>query len=336
MASLPAEVQPLELQQIHAEDRTFAISLPWWPSGQLTASIEKVGILSPLFIQERLGRGKRIVRGFRRYQTARRLGLQMVPCLISHEERNELELFCEALLENLATRPLHLLEKAAALLKLCTYFQIKEGDLIEQFLPLLGIKGDRFHLQQHLSLARLPERLQRAVADSLEPEVALGLPKWTEEEQGFFLELMRKYQLGRNKQKELFWRLEELREKARSEAPSANGPQYASLAGIWEASGSAAIDGEERIPPPERFQVILEKLRRLRFPHLAQHQKRYEQLKATLRIPPEIHFQAPAFFEGDRITVSFSFRRAEELRALAEKLAELAKRKELDEIVKLL
>lgn len=340
-------VEALHLEEINARDRTFAISPPWWPVDLLVESVRRVGILSPLLIQSHGGEKQRVISGFRRYEAARRLGLLVVPCLISPNSGNPTQVFLQALLDNLAARPLHPLEKAIALVKLSSEFLVTQREIVEEFLPLLAIRPDRFHLQHYLSLGRLSERLQRSVADSLEPNVALKLASWKEEEQTFFLSLVRKYELGKNRQKELVALLDELRaeqtgrtklrvSQLRSEIDSKPGTRTSELAKIWKESGAAQVAEDEQFSQAERFKEILTRLRRRRFPCLAQYQQRYKELRAALRIPPGIQFQVPPFFEGDRITLTLRFRHPDELRTLAGKLGEMAHKKELEEIFQLL
>lgn len=322
---LHKKVEAVDLREINAQDRTFAVSPPWWPIDLLIESVRRVGILSPLLIQASERNQKRVILGFRRYEAARRVKLSVVPCIISVEKHNPATLFLQALLDNLAARPLHPLEKAIALLKLSSEFRVARERLVEEFLPLLGIRGDAFHLEHYLQIGALPEQLQRSLADSLEPELALQLAHWKDQEQDFFLDLIRKYQLGKNRQIELFLLLDELRAK-----------QKENLVAIWEKSGISQIEGDDSLPPAERLKKIIGQLRRLRFPRLSQYEQQYNKLRAALKIPPQIQFQMPPFFEGNRITVGMTFRQREELRKLADKLKQIAEKKELDEILKLL
>ncbi len=322
---LNKKVEAVELREINAQDRTFAVTPPWWPIDPLIESVKRVGILSPLLIQAGERNQKRVILGFRRYEAARQVRLSVVPCIISVEKHNPATLFLQALLDNLAIRPLHPLEKAIALVKLSSEFKVTPERLVEELLPLLGIRGDRFHLEHYLQMGALPEHLQRSLADSLEPELALKLARWKDEEQAFFLNLMRNYQLGKNRQTELFLLLDELRAR-----------QKENLATIWEESGASQVEGDEYLPPAERLKTIVGRLRRLRFPRLSQYEQRYNKLRAILKIPPQIQFQMPPFFEGNRISVGMTFRKPEELRGLADKLRQIAEKKELGEILKLL
>lgn len=325
-------VKMISAERIDSEDRLFAVSLPWSSIDQLNRSVGKTGILSPLHVQKTTDDQFRIVMGFRRYLSCQILGIGNIPCFV-REQEDELALFVEALEDNLATRGLHLLEKAHVLLKLKRDFKLEDQTLMEDFMPQLEIRADRFHLDRYLDLAQLPESMQRSLLDPLEPDIALKLSKWQDQEQDFFLGITSRFQLGKNKQKQLFGVLDELRALKRQ---AGSALEAKGLERIWHECGAADIERDESLSLPERFSRAFEGLRRLRFPSLTKHERRYEELKAALKIPSQIHFAAPPYFEGDRIDVSFSFGDSAELLKVAAKLEAMAQQDELKEILKLL
>ena len=328
-------VQKIRLQTIDSADRLFAVSRPWLASKQLEASVGKLGILSPVHVQHNTRGGFRTIIGFHRVEVARSLGLKEIPCVVTEEE-NAFTLFQQALSENLSTRPLHLLEKAQAVLKLHTRFHVSMETLLSEFAPMLNIKADRLHLQRCLDLARLPDALQRVVLDPLEPEIALRLRSWRTSEQVFFVSLVGTYQLGKNKQLRLFNLLDELCAVERTATEAAAGGNQTLLECVWKKSGAQAVARDPALSPPQQFEKILEKLQHFRFPHLADYEAQYAQLKSALRLPPQVQFHAPPYFEGNRLKVAFSFSESQELAKIAEKLKETATRNELSQILEML
>ena len=326
-------LKTIQSAQIDPQDRLFAISLPWLPLDPLLRSVRENGILSPLHLQPATPGRFRIIMGFRRFEVARELGFQEIPCIV-REEESQLTLFVQAVEDNLVTRPFHLLEKAHLLLKLRDEFGLSDQVLMDEFMSPLDIRVDRFHLQQYLSLARLPEPLQRAVLDPLEPEVALKLSSWKSEEQEFFQALASKFRLGRNKQKQLFGLLDELRD---STALTPSGPgSRVSIPILWQQSGAAEIEEDERLSLSDRFAKAFEVLYRKRFPRLSSYEQEYEKLKSALKLPPRIQFHAPRYFEGEKIDVSFAFESSDELFETAKKLEEISQSDEVRKILELL
>ena len=334
--NLSHNLEMIPADRIDSKDRLFSVSLPWLSLDQLTRSINRNGLLSPLHLQKGAHANFRIVIGFRRYQAARNLGLQALPCLI-RDERDPLVLFRQALEDKLTARPLHLMEKARILLKLHRDFEVNHQVLMDEYLPLLGIRPDRFHLRQQFDLASLSLFLQRAVSDLLEPGIALEISPWKDEEQRFFIHLVSEFQLGGNKQKQLFTLLDEIRaSEIHNPATSPETSGQVSIQTIWQQSGAAEKAEDKHLPLQRRFERALKKLLQVRFPHLSQHEKRYAELKAALKFPPQVQLRLPPNFEGNQINVSLSARDLEELLALIEKLHAAARGDDLKQIFDLL
>lgn len=307
-----ASLTIVSVGQIDFSDRTFAVTPDWFPVDILTAAIRRVGLLCPPHV-ERLGpESYRVISGFRRLRAASSLGLNSFYGLVRSGDPGQL--FTEALLENASIRPLHLLEKATAVWKLTQSFSITQARVIHEFLPLLGVKPNRFEMNRLLELSRLSRVVQEAmVFDGLEAEIALGVARWEGAEQGAFAQTVKALRPGFNRQKELFALLDELRGRDQIS--------------IVELLGAGM---------PENLDELLRDLRLRRFPRLTEYEQLYQEKKATLHLPPTIQFQIPPFFEGEKIQVGFAARSPEQLKALAAKLQEIADKPELAEIFGLL
>lgn len=328
-------IKIISLSQIDKEDSYFSTSPPSLSLNSLTKSIEEVGLLSPLHIQRRSDGGFRLVIGFRRYRAASRCGLIEVPCIIRNE-KSDFELFVQAIQDNAATRSLHVLEKAQMLWKLRHTFSVEMDTLLNKFAPLLNIKPDRTHIQHFLNLAKLPKLIKKEVPELLEPFLGLALDKWKTQEQKFFISLISKLQLGQNKKKKLFSVLDELRATKRIADDYPDHQQTEPIHSIWKESGADKVYGDQRLGPSERFAGIMDRLQRLRFPLLSNHEKQFSELKAALKLPSHVQFHHPPYFEGQRMEVTFSFGRAQELLDTSTKLQETAQRDELKKILELL
>ena len=329
---MPTRIETISLKQIDGEDRAFAVSPVWFPLGHLVSAVEQVGIISPLHLQRTEAGRLRIVMGFRRFRAAQTIGLTEVPGLLREGESQQL--FQEGILENVGSRCLHDLEKAWILLRLRSQFVLDESALIQDYLPLLGLRPDRFHLRHYLALARLPEPIQRAVYDYLDGELAIKVARWQQQERELFLTISSGHRLGRNKQKLLFGLLDDLRMQQR--LSTGDNPEISPLKVLWQGAGLEEIAKDEQVASSERFERIVQRLRELRYPTLSQHEGRYRVLKKGLKLPPEIQLRPPAFFEGERISVSFSCRTAEEFLSLADRLRAVGRSEELREIFELL
>jgi len=228
--------------------------------------------------------------------------------------------------ENLGFRALTEIEKAVALTKLKGQFGFNETQLIKDFLPALGLRADRYNLEQALRVARLPESFHRAMTyGRLSTDIALELSAWSRRDQELFVGLVRRYQLGRNKQKGLFEVLNDLRRIQDSEACA-----------IWEESGAKELDEDTQLSPQDRLARIKTVLRHLRYPRLSQHEERYRSLRNALRFPPGVRISVPAYFEGSRITITIEADSSSELRNRLDDSRRLLDGKELDQMFELL
>ncbi len=327
---LPETVRTLPLGWLDVGDRTFATSPAWEQPDRLIESVRRGGLLSPLRVQSRGDDRFRIVSGFRRVMAARAVGLESVPCLVlDAADGPASELFLGALLENLGTRELGDVERAVALTKLRDQFGFLETEIVERFLPWFGVRPDRRQLQHSLQIAKLPVEVQRAMPELIS-EVALRLGGWSLAERRFFLDLLDRYRLGRNRQREAFELLDELKALGTSQSPVADVLQ------IWSESGCAEIDADPATPPTERLVKWLEALRERRFPILSRQETRARELKRRLHLPPEIQLNPPRFLEGDRVSIQFQARSPADLKRLTAKLDEISDSQELKALFELL
>lgn len=323
----PPALENVGLDRIDGSDETLAITPRWFPMERLADSIRRVGVVTPLHLQPAPAGGLRIAMGFGRYRAARESGIRAVPALV-RTRASDRQLF-DCALGAKAAGPLHDLERARALVKLRELFGVEEETLIDRYLPLLNAPSSRFRLRFLLRLGRLDEVLQRAVHQLLDPETAFRLAAWTVAERELFLGLLKRYEPGRNRQRELFELLDELRSAQRRSGSGG-------LDRVWQASGAAEADEDAGTVRPLRFRRILDCLHRLRRPILSRHQDRYRRLKGDLKVPPQIRLQVPPYFEGDQLSVSFSCRNQAEFRHLVGRLEQMGSRPELGGIFELL
>jgi ParB-like chromosome segregation protein Spo0J len=317
------------LDLIDAGERTFSLAPSWLQSDALVASIARVGICSPIHVQKLDDGMFRIVSGFKRFQASQSLGRNEILCLEVETGCPDLELMSASIWENAAFRSFLEVEKAYILKKLSSKFGVVERDLIEEYLPVLDIKPDRFNLQRYLALAELPEFVQSSVG-RVELEVALKAGRWPVEEQEFLIDVVDRYRLGRNKQRKLFELLDELKAIA-----VLNG-KGSLVVDIWDDCGARDVDEGSSADDVQKYNRISDCLLLARFPKLIEHRKRAEELKSALRIPTGLQLTLPTNFEGSRIEVHLSVRNAVELSEYSDNLLRISRQEELVALFELL
>ena len=123
---------------------------------ELKASIKEKGVLQPILVR-RHEDGYEVVAGERRLKAAKAIGLQEVPVIIKNvTDREALVL---ALVENIQREELNAIEEALGFKRLMEEFQFTQESIAE------AIGKDRSTVTNLLRLLRLPEEIQKQVAD---------------------------------------------------------------------------------------------------------------------------------------------------------------------------
>jgi ParB family transcriptional regulator, chromosome partitioning protein len=96
---------------------------------ELSLSIAKHGVLSPILVRETGAGGYELIAGERRLRAAKKAGLQTLPCLVdSAEDQTSLEL---ALIENLQREDLNPIEEARGYDRLKREFNLTQDNISE-------------------------------------------------------------------------------------------------------------------------------------------------------------------------------------------------------------
>lgn len=194
----------LELDALDWADESFRTSPPV-SLDKLRASIRAIGLLHPPFVTAPAGRWI-IVSGWKRLLACRALGRTPVE-VIDTEERDALRNVLLGFLENVASRPIGLIEKAEILSRLVALGQDRET-IRRDFMPLLDLPQNEEVLQDHLRIAGFSPEVKRGIEERpLTFPVARILAAFSPAERQAILPLL--LPLGLNSQREV---LENLRE----------------------------------------------------------------------------------------------------------------------------
>ncbi len=324
----PRPLHSIAVAEIDDSDRTYAIRADCEPPPELVRSIQAVGVLSPPRIESMAGGRYRVISGFRRLKVARLAGIESVDCLVFPPGKESTR-FLEAVHENLGTRRFTDLECGEILLKLLESFGRSKNELLQTFLPLLGLKAEPRVLERLLRLARMPSVLKTAL-ENWRSDLVLRAAGWSEPEQRLLESLGRRYRIGHSRQKEVVSLFVELRAARRAAG------ERAELQTIWEDSGAASVDLDSRIPQPERLERIVRALRMARYPLLSAQLAKAADRKRSLKIPGGLRLDLPRHLEGSRIQFQGSFGSPDELRRLAGELTRISEQAELRELFELL
>ena len=303
----------IDPHDIDLADERFRISFIL-SSDELAASIRDLGLLNPPVLAQREGGRTILVSGWKRVLACRALSLSPIPVFVA-DEKDDLELFKVAVYENASVRTLSAVEKAEVLARL-QGFGAQADELVRQYLPLLGIPPTREYLELFLFVAGFDPEEKRVVHDKDPPPAVLqALFPFTAAARARLLPWF--WTLGRNKQKEL---LSNLREIAARDNISPE--EVLSHPRIRE------IEADGRLSPRQQAEELVEHLRERRNPTLTAWSQAFDAALEKLGIDKGVVIDPSPFFEGEDLSLHFSFRSREEFLDRLSRLKGLADKPE--------
>lgn len=305
-------LETIRLTRIDVQDTTFLITfLP--DVKPLLASLKLVGLVEPLILREK-GNGKyQIVCGFKRAETLRQLAIAETQAVIYHQgELDDLQALLLTIGHNL-TRPLNLLEKAHALGKLLA-FSVTEKELIDRYLPLLGLQPNARVLKQVTSLVELERGLQEyIIKQTLSLSTSILFSSLDKKAQGAILPLLEALRPGENRVKEIITFVREISLR-----------DGVSVSSVIANKEIVKIISDQDTPRPQRMEQLRRMVKEMRFPQLTEMEEKFTQYKRSLSLPPQITFHPPPFFEGEEFKMELRFKDFTTFREMVSKLRQIA------------
>lgn len=309
---------------IVGEDETFRFSSPGEPPDpQLVHSIASCGILTPLWVRSRPNHTWQLVTGFRRFAAARQLDLDHIPVRVLSGGAEEC--LRVALHETVQGRPLAAAEQVRVVAKFRKLARYEDERLAREILPLLGLPSSLRILRRLLQVAELPEDILKALDQGLTLEVAGSLGRRSEAERRFLVDLVLRWRLGANKQRELVRLLDDL-------GRLRNQP----LDRLWAELGLEEREADREMSPADRFRRLRRVLHEARYPVRSAHEARLQALLARLELPPGVEVAMPPDFEGDRLVLRLTAESPQSLRELLAALERVRDHRAWEELFELL
>ena len=308
------DVREVPIESIDVEDTTFRISENLDPSA-LEDSLRAVGQINPVILCVRPEAAPQVVCGFRRLRALRRIGKTSCHArFLPPGLRNPLSSFRIALWDNVAHRPLEALEKARALSTLKHGCAVREDELVETYLPILGLEKHKNVLRTYLGLHLLDPHL-RTLLTSGELTVAAAerLSAMSPGVQAAVAGLLTRARLSASLQRQfldLVTDLSAIRECQPDE--------------LLSHSEIRAVLDDAALSPFQRGEAVFRILYRQRNPRLTSAEDRFESGKSRLGLPGFVRLSPDPFFESPRIRVEFEASSAECFREAGESLQRAA------------
>ncbi len=125
---------------------------------ELVASIKEKGVLQPVLVRKS-GDNYELVYGHRRFEAARKAGLNEIPAII--RELTDREVLEIAIIENIQREDLNPIDEALAYKKLVSEFGLTQEEIAEK------VGKDRSTISNKLRLLNLPQKVQDALKNGL-------------------------------------------------------------------------------------------------------------------------------------------------------------------------
>ena len=298
------------LEHIDLEDQRFRIS-ERFESSRLLESLRQIGQLSPVFLQARTGSRLAVICGFRRVQALRSLGQRDVLARIWHGGgQSDLELFRIALWDNLSHRELNPLERARVLASLKNLCDVQHDQLVEIYLPVLGMEPHKNTLRTYLALHALDPQLREMLNDGrITLASAERLSRAPLAFQNQMSEVLERVRWSASLQRETLDLVEELAAIAGSDPGE-----------ILRESGIRELLNDANLSPFQRGERIHRLLYRRRNPRLCRTEERFLARQKELRLPHRIRLSPTPFFESAELRVEFSVGSPRDFRETAQAL----------------
>ena len=302
----------IPLGEIDLEDTTFFIT--FMPDVEpLLTSLKLVGLLEPLILRERGDGRYQIVCGFKRAQALLLLGVPEAEAFVYHQgELDDLRALLLTVGHNL-THPLNLVEKAQILEKLFS-FGVAEREVIDRYLPLVGLQPNVRILKQVIGLVGLERGLREyLVRENLSLSTSILFSSLDKEGQKAILPLLEALRPGENRVKEIVTFLREVSLR-----------DGVSVSSVLAGEEIGKILDDQETPRPQRIEQLRRIFKEMRFPQLTAMEEKFTDYKRSLSLPPQISFHPPPFFEGEEFRMEIRFKDFRTFRELITRLHQIA------------
>ena len=325
MKGIKKSIKNIEIASIDYRDTTFIYTFPVKIEG-IIESIKRVGLLNPILLFEYDNKYK-IISGFKRVLACKLLCFDIIDAFVFESGSiSELKAFMIAVYDNISIRELNIIEKSIILNKLKNYHNLKYNEIIRDFMPLIGLEPNKKLLEDYISLSKLDDDLKEHIVNREIPIKILSLiASISNDKLPLISELIIKLNLGANKIKELVNLIDEITERDKID-----------IERLRSDLNLDSIIKNERMTLSQKWERIVNSLRRKRFPMWSKIEKKLLRNISSLALPQNVNLSYPPYLEGDKFRIEMEFSTPDELKSVGKKLIDISKKEELSEIVKLI
>lgn len=302
----------INIKQIDWNDTFFKIGFEL-PKEELKKSIQTYGILNPPILQKNDQNKYRIICGFKRLEIAKNSGLKNITAFIAEDTKSLFELFNMALYENLSIRNFNIIEKAQVFFILNNYFKISEEEIIKKYQDVFSFGSNNVWFKWLKILKNLPRQIQVLFEQNLLSHDLLDFLEDLENEEKFILvQIVKDFNLGKNRQKELVFLLHDIILIKKI-----------TLKELYNFSAIVEIRTNSKPTQSQKVDKLFSCLHSLRYPVYTRALKQFKQWLLSLKLPKEVQVKHGPYFETNKIDFSFQVSNSKELENIIKQLEQI-------------
>ena len=287
------------IHDIDLADRTYVFTFEPYLSTMIE-SIKKTGVLHPPVLALKSEKpAYRIISGLKRILALAHLKEKTVDAVVVDEVNTgpDPDRFLMNFYDNVSTRNINPIEKSCVLNILKDRFNLDEKTILDQFCPMIGLGSNPKVLDNYLPLCMMEDNLKIAVVEEfISPEMCAALSRYSSKDRCALLSLFYALRLGKNRQKEFIRLISDIsviEDKDMSDV-------------IGQENVRHILEDESR-NLNSKLNGVKNVLRQQRYPRFMDAETKFDQLKKELKLPPQISFNPPPFFENDKYSIRFEF-----------------------------
>ena len=283
----------------------------------LKASIQKFGVINPPYLLKNPENHFMVVTGYRRLLAVKELGWRDILCNVLPDTFSLFDAFLLNLNDNLYHRRLNTIEKGMILQKLTRFIGTEE--IVNNFMPILGIPSNKQQLELFLSLEELEESIKISIAMERLSTRVVGLMRDIEKKDRLEINnLFTSLKWSFNQQWETMQWMKEIASR-----------EGCSIKEVLDSKEIKEVLKSTTLNKPQQVKAIVNILKSRRFPSFLRANKLYHKGISRLSLPLGVRIIPPPFFEGVDYRLEIVFKKGEELK---EKLADLSGLQGLEKI----
>jgi len=307
LQSTPLEV---EISDVDLNPGPFCMSFNF-SLEQLKNSIERFGVLNAPYVIKGTESQYTVVTGYRRLLAVRELGWRELLCHMLPANFPPLEALLLNYYDNIVHRKMNEIEKAMVLERLNRY--VKQEALVKEYMPMLGIPGNKQNLDFFLQVPKLEEQVRMSIATQRISLRVAGLMMTLDSGDRLKVnELFTALKLSFNQQWEVIqWIIEIASREGRSAKE------------FLEDDAVMDIVNNSEMSNPIKSKTIVKILRNRRFPSVVKAENAFKKGVSRLSLPQGLKIIPPPFFEGKKYRLEIGFSQGKELKEKVERLLRL-------------